>query len=366
MSDHHTPDELDRRLADLGDLRRPPRADARIDALLGAAPPVVGADDPTEAIVVPIAAPPARRRTGWVAAAAALAVLAGVGVAVAVAAGDEDPVSPASVSEPIDDGTTDDADGETDDAAGSDADGNAGGADDDSGDGDAAQAPGDEVSTFDPAEIEAFIEEQKAWIDCVKAEIEAAFADGVPPADRQVPLTDACGDGPSISGFFANGFGFCLEPADGDESCVYGPEGFESFDEVPWGDFDFDFPELPGFDDFPDFPEFGEFDDWDELSPDVDEWKDLLPDLGEWLPFEEACTTENDADGISVECRWPCAAGEDCDSVLGGSGSFFIDPGALPDSFPDLPDDFSFPDDLPKLDEWFDDFPWTEKEEADA
>lgn len=316
MNDDPTPDDLDPRFAALGEsLRRPPRPDSRIEAALGAAPPVAGGvDDPTVVLATPTAAGPPRRRTAWLAVAAALTLLAGVGAA-AYAVADEDPVLPAVAGE--DDSEEDgDEDGEGASGEGDEADRPD----------DPAEGADDAVPETDDPDLAETVEEHHAWLECVTGRLRSMFEDGFPPADRRLPGIDECGEPPAIAGSFSDGFALCLEPDAGtdeaDESCVHGAGKWFPFGELP------DLDDLPGLDDL--------------------------------------CSSETTDDGFEVECTWPPCDGDGTDCPFGGRGHFFFDPESLPDTFPDLPHDFEFPDDLPELDEWFENFPWGEKSQDPA
>lgn len=331
MNESDRPDDLSAGLERLGhELERPPRRDARVERLLGASPPVAGGADAevTDVIPLPIGDPAPKRRTAWIAVAAALALLAGVGLA-AYAVGGDDPVLPTAADGAEPDDESDAPAG--DDDAEPDAEPDADPAADD--------AEPESESAPDPAP-DGDLDDAHAWLECVTGEFGAIFGHGTEERG-DVPSFDECGDPPAIGEMF------------------------------------------PGFDTLPDFDELPE------------EW--WPPGLGDWTELDEWCTSASTDAGVEIECAWPpCPDDVDCPFPpacptevdgddphgcfgfdfgfgieidpegfgfrvpFGGEGSFFLDPGILPDTFPELPDDFEFPQDLSELDEWFERFPWAD------
>lgn len=329
MNENDRPDDLSHGLDGLGDeLQRPPRHDARVERLLGASPPVIGGADAdvTEVIPLPIGEPAPARRTAWIAVAAALALLAGVGLA-AYAVGGDDPVLPATAAD------SDEPDDEPEAPAGDD---------------DAEPETDDVESETDPAADEGDpdhdpdgdLDDAQAWLECVTDEFGAIFGHGSEEGG-DLPSFDECGDPPAIGAMFPD-----LEALPDDWSL---PEDW-------W---------LPGL------GEWTELDQWctaesTDASVDIECAWPPCPDDTE-CPFPPACPTEADGDGSESCFGFDFGFGIEIDpdgfgfSVpFGGEGSFFLDPGMIPDTFPELPDDFEFPDDLSELDEWFESFPWAD------
>lgn len=331
MNENQIPDDLPEHLDALGDeLRRPPRPDARIESGLGAGPPIAAAPSAADVLPLPITDDAPKRRTAWIAVAAALALIAGVGLA-AFAIADDDPVLPATAAEGDDDPMAEADDGAT-------------------GEGDTTEDAVDasEPEADDP-EPEADAPEPEAddpheWLECMTEQLGSIFEDGFSAGVDEFAPVDQCGEPPLLGGMFF--------------------DGFPDIDELP------------------------------------DEWS--VPGLGDWRSLDELCSSESTDSGLDVACVWPscpddaegdcpfppeCAReGDDGESVLcfdfshgfdfgleidpegfgfsvpfGGEGGFFFDPEMLPDTFPDLPDDFEFPHDLPELEEWFENSPWADR-----
>jgi hypothetical protein len=331
MNENQSPDDLPRRLDALGDaLQRHPRPDARIESVLGAGPPVVDAASVADVLPLPIAGETPRRRTAWVAVAAALALVAGIGLA-AFAMADDEPAE--DVAAPGGDELAAGADGET---------------------GEPAQGAAD--GTGPSTESADSLEEHGAWHECVAEQLGSIFEDGFSFRDDEFPQIDECGEPPSVGGMFSDGFGLCMAPHDADdassEGCVGHGRGWFPFGELP------DFDELCSSEST-------------DVSLDVSCVWPPCPDddTEDACPFPLECDHEGDGapSGVCLDFSYDFGLGLEIDPEgleftvpFGGDGSFFFDPEMLPDGFPQLPEDFEFPRDLPELDEWFENFPWAD------
>lgn len=242
-----------------GDLTsRPPRRDARVEQLLGAAPPMPPTSPHDELDPVPVVSLAGQRgprraavaglmAAGMVliAALAALAYRGGPAPEVEAADGGAADVAPAPSGEP--------------------------------------DGPVDAPATDTPGTAAAPFEEHREWVECVLESFKEALGGDDPPAVHRfdVDPTDVCGEPPGLD----------LGELDGH----FGPFDIEEWKGV-WpgslGDWDPEehFPGWPGLD-------LGEW--------DPEKWADRLD-------LDGVCEEESSDDGVSVRCTWPPCEGDGC------------------------------------------------------
>jgi hypothetical protein len=294
MNDHHTPDDLPGHLDEVGDaLERPPRPDARIDALLRATPPVSGLPGASP-VAVPLSSfdPPAStRRIAWVAVAAAVALLAGIGVAM-VAVADDDPL-PFAAAGGIDD--QDEAPADTDET----------------------RAADDDVV---PAANDPTVDTGRDWLECLADQFESMFAGGFSGHDGErlgLSAVEECGEPPSF---------------DGDGWYPFG----EMSDLGEWSDFEM----LPDLGELPSFEELCSTEST-ETSVELECVWPSCDDGAADCPFPLECAGEPDGvPGSCADLDLDLDFGFELDLDAEGfgfrmpfdrEGQFFFDPGALLD-----------------------------------
>ncbi len=258
---------------------RPPRHDARIEHLLGAAPPVPPTSPHDELDPVPVVSladerGPRRAVVAGlmaagivlIAAIAAIAYRGGPDPAVEAADGGAGDAAPAS---------SDDPDIPVDAAVSPPA-----------AEADPDEADPDGTGSDDADSLDADVgplEEHREWVECVLDAFHEALDGEDPPDFRRLDIdpTEACGEPPGLD----------LKDLDGH----FGP-----FDPEEWQGL---------------WP--GSLDEW-EPGEHFPGWPGL--DLGEWDPekwadrldLDGVCEEETSDEGVSVRCTWPPCEGDDC------------------------------------------------------